>query len=111
MVCLFLSQITIDSVNSLISSGYRVLFVDVRSESFYKVFPIIPKAINLPYDMILEGYNPPKGYDFYITVCGCTRGGIGLKAAELLRKRGFKALWLKRDGKEVEDKEDNFSDE
>ncbi len=111
MVCLLLSQITIDSVNSLISAGYKVLFVDVRSEDFYKTFPIIPKAINLPYDRILEGYNPPRGYDFYITVCGCTRGGIGLKAAELLNSRGFKALWLRRDGKEIENKEDNVSGE
>jgi hypothetical protein len=52
---------------------------------------------------------PPKGYDLYVTVCWCPRGGIGKKAAEILRERGFNAVWLKRDGKEFEDQEDKVS--
>ncbi len=106
MVCVLISQITIDEVKPLVDSGYRVLFVDVRSESFFKEFVIVKGSYNLPFERLLQGYNPPEGYDIYITVCGCTRGGIGEKAANILRSRGYRALWLRRNGKEVEDKED-----
>jgi rhodanese-related sulfurtransferase len=109
MVCFLLSQITLDSIKTLSSSGYRVLFVDVRSEGFFKNYPIVKGAINIPFDLLIEGYMPPKGYDLYVTVCWCPRGGIGKRAAEILRERGFNAVWLKRDGKEFEDQEDKVS--
>ncbi len=109
MVCILLSQITLDSAKVLSSAGYKVLFVDVRNESFFRAYPIVKGAINLPFDLIIEGYSPPKGYDLYVTVCWCPRGGIGEKAAEILRERGFNAVWLRRDGKEFEDQEDQIS--
>jgi len=108
MVCLLLSQITLDSVKALSSSGYKVLFVDVRSEGFFREHPIIRGAINLPFDLLLEGYSPPRGYDLYVTLCWCPRGGIGERAAVILRERGFNAVWLRRDGKEFEDQEDQI---
>lgn len=103
MVCLLLSQITFDSVKVLMNKGYKILFVDVRHPSFFKLFPLVKGAYNLPYDQILAGYEPPRGYDLYITVCTCTRGGIGEKAANILNQKGFKTLWLRRDGSEIED--------
>jgi Rhodanese-related sulfurtransferase len=109
MVCLLLSQINLDSVKVLSSKGYKILFVDVRSESFFEAYPIIKGAINIPFDRLLEGYLPPKGYDLYVTLCWCPRGGIGERAAEILGKMGFNSVWLRRDGKEFEGQEDQVS--
>jgi len=73
----------------------KVLFIDVRSPSFFKKAPIGVKY-NLPLSLIIDGYDPPKGYNYYITVCTCPSGGIAKRAAHILRERGFKAFYLVR---------------
>ena len=73
----------------------KVLFIDVRSHSFFKKAPIGVKY-NLPLSLIMEGYDPPKGYDYYVTVCTCPSGGIAKRAAYMLRERGFRAFYLVR---------------
>ncbi|NPB04635.1 MAG: rhodanese-like domain-containing protein [Thermotogae bacterium] len=74
----------------------KVLFLDVRSPSFFKKAPLRKDAYNLPLSDILEGFNPPRDYDFYVTLCSCPKGGIAKRAAELLRTRGFKAFYVVR---------------
>lgn len=91
--------ITPDSVERLRG---KVLLLDVRSPSFFKNAPL-GANYNLPLYDIMEGYNPPKGYDYYVTVCSCPSGGIARKAAEILRRRGYRAFylvrWTKKKGK------------
>ncbi len=73
----------------------KVLLLDVRNESFREEAEVEADYV-LPFWDILEGANPPEGYDFYITVCSCPRGGIARRAALILRERGFKAYYLWR---------------
>ena len=85
-------SITEDSLGRL--EG-RVLLIDVRSPSFFRRAPL-GVSYNLPLTDILAGFNPPKGYDYYVTVCSCPSGGIARRAAEVLRERGFRAYYLVR---------------
>ncbi|NPA79679.1 MAG: hypothetical protein GXO29_01325 [Thermotogae bacterium] len=84
--------ITEDSLKSL--KG-KVLLIDVRSPSFVKRAPM-GTTYNLPLTDIIAGYRPPDGYDYYITLSSCPKGGIAKRAAEILARRGLKAFYLVR---------------
>ncbi len=73
----------------------KVLLIDVRSHSFFRRAPLGAKY-NLPLTDILAGHLPPRGYDYYVAVCSCPRGGIGREAAKILREHGFKAFYVVR---------------
>ncbi len=99
MVWLLHTSVGLDSLaiteDSVARLKGKVLLIDVRSPSFFKRAPLGAKY-NLPITDILSGYLPPKGYDYYVTVCSCPRGGIARRAAHILRRRGFRAFYVVR---------------
>ncbi len=81
-------------VKAALDAGANLVIVDVRSERAYK-YGHIPGAINIPLKVIEENEDVGlKPDDMIVFYCDCPRGGIALKAAKILAKRGFKNLWV-----------------
>jgi len=90
--------VTPDELAAAIDAGAGLVVVDVRSESAYKRGHI-PGAVNIPLSVIQSTTAislVPE--DLIVFYCDCPKGGIALKAAEILHDRGYPNLWVMLQG-------------
>ncbi len=106
--------VTPDELADAIAAGAGLVVVDVRSEAAYKRGHI-PGAISIPLSVIKTNQDIGlKPDDMIVLYCDCPRGGIALKAARILRDRGYHNLWVMLKGTryypgELEKVQENFS--
>ena len=81
-----------NEIEQLITSGKKVLIIDVRSKEEYLEQHVVG-ALNISFDDLLERLNELKRADLFVTVCG-KGGGRSTKAAHLLNENGKNANWL-----------------
>ena len=79
-------------IENLITSGKKLLILDVRSSKEYKEHHI-EGALNIPIDMLQSKADELKGIELIITACG-NGGGRSAKAVQLLIGKGLRSQWL-----------------
>lgn len=81
-----------EALKAKLRDGERIRVIDVRNPDEFKGMHL-PDAINIQLDELeksVSGFDPDI---LLVTACG-KGGGRSAKGAELLRKLGFKAVWL-----------------
>lgn len=86
------SCISKKEVEQLITSGEKILILDVRSGKEYNE-QHIEGALNIPVEILQNKLDELGDAKLIITACG-KGGGRSANAAQLLTKNGFSAKWL-----------------